>query len=355
VLNNPRKYTDPSGNWLEGDEKMTPEAQAKIIALTNKWDGSMTSPAYQALAKQAAAVRSDPNSWPGNTSNSATTANNNPGPRVEISRQLMESVSRAYPPNVAAILIEIIKLTATINPDGKVYMSAGEWSNALNTAIYVDRLLPKPSSGSVSVNAGMSMSGSRIVSGVMPPNLGDSPTSVTFALGSVKVDLGKGWTARIEQHGSGDGMQRHVHVYSDNKRWAQNEDGSPHDGGSNSSGSPPKKVLEELKKQKGWDWNQKEQDWLGDITINYLDIPGMQIIYPSGREVTVIPINYGFTTFPNNISKSQLIDYYTGPTVIDFNNGKSNSTPYPPIMPPIPNPAPIPIPMPKPIPIPIFP
>ena len=116
----------------------------------------MTSPAYQALAKQAAAVRSDPNSWKTAPPPSSTSSNNNPGPRVEISRQFMESVSRAYPHVPLQILIEEIVKVATLNPDGKVFMNGQEWSNALNSAI--NQSTPKPGTGNSYNNQSLPMS-----------------------------------------------------------------------------------------------------------------------------------------------------------------------------------------------------
>lgn len=99
---------------------------------------------------------------------------------------------------------------------------------------------------------------------------------------AVTIDLGKGWSARIERHGTGEGYQRHLHIYNGKQSWAQNEDGSPHDDGNNSSGPPPKKVLKVLKDKKGWDWNAKENDWINKCDI-FLDIGGIYVItYPDG-------------------------------------------------------------------------
>jgi|LSQX01.1.fsa_nt_gb hypothetical protein len=40
------------------------------------------------------------------------------------------------------------------------------------------------------------------------------------ALGTI-LDLGKGWTGRMERHGSGEGFQKHVHIYKNKEQWAQ--------------------------------------------------------------------------------------------------------------------------------------
>ena len=107
-----------------------------------------------------------------------------------------------------------------------------------------------------------------------------------FALGST-FDLGKGWHGRIERGTSGKDYQRHIHVYKADKMWSQNDDGSPHDDGKNSPGAPPKKVLKNLKDQKGWDWAAKEKEWLNKIVVSNVDFNSTEILYPNGRKVTI--------------------------------------------------------------------
>ena len=136
---------------------MNPEAQAKIIELTNQWDGRMTSAAYKDLAKKAAAVRDDPNSYittpPASTSASGSIIGSSSSSyygssgKIEISQNLMDSIKKAYPPDVYDIMVEIVIRAATVNPDGKKYMTAQEWSNSLNAAINMNETLPKPGSG----------------------------------------------------------------------------------------------------------------------------------------------------------------------------------------------------------------
>ncbi|HBR02434.1 MAG TPA: hypothetical protein DD738_07475 [Ruminiclostridium sp.] len=70
------------------------------------------------------------------------------------------------------------------------------------------------------------------------------------------INLGQGWKVRIDNGFDG----RHAHVYNDREskgKWAQNENGSPHDQGSSSPGEPPGSVKKELKKKTGWDWDKK--------------------------------------------------------------------------------------------------
>jgi len=82
------------------------------------------------------------------------------------------------------------------------------------------------------------------------------------------VDLGRGWSARIER-GVPPQDQRHVHVIDRNgNHWSQNDDGSPHDRGNNSGGNPPRRVLERLKERTGWDWREKQNSWVETITIS---------------------------------------------------------------------------------------
>jgi len=169
------------------------------------------------------------------------------------------------------------------------------------------------------------------------------------ALGST-FDLGRGWEGRIERHGSGRGMQRHVHIINGNREWSQNEDGSPHDGGKNSPGSPPKRVLDKLKGEKGWDWVIKEMNWLTKIEKSYDPAGYVDITYPNGRKVVVYK-NPGFPSFQQyTLTTQELRDYSLGPTFIDL-SGSTTSTHlaphYVPILPTLPvNPAPMPLPAP---------
>jgi RHS repeat-associated protein len=162
-------------------------------------------------------------------------------------------------------------------------------------------------------------------------------------------DLGKGWTGRIERHGSGDGYKKHVHVYNGKQSWSQNEDGSPHDQGGNSPGSPPNSVLKNLNKQKGWDWKTKESDWMNKIEVQYWDSGYTIIVYPNGRSVTVYkPVSYYI--MPYSPSKQNLRDYSYGPTYVDLSGGSTSADPSIPFL-PMPNPAPLPVPAPMPLPV----
>ena len=177
-------------------------------------------------------------------------------------------------------------------------------------------------------------------------------TWLFMALGSV-FDLGKGWTGRIERGTSGKDYQRHVHIYNENKSWSQNEDGSPHDDGNNSPGSPPNSALKNLNKQKGWDWKQKEKDWLNKIEIGYDPTGYTMISYPNGRTVTVYkPGSYWSMHY--SPSKQSLRDYSYGPTYIDLSGGGTGTDTNPSI-PFLPMPNPVPAPVPAPMPIPVLP
>lgn len=170
-----------------------------------------------------------------------------------------------------------------------------------------------------------------------------------FVALAATIDLGKGWTGRIERNNSGDGYQKHVHIYKGKKSWSQNEDGSPHDDGNNSPGSPPNSALKSLNKQKGWDWKQKVNEWLKKIEIGYDPAGYTMISYPNGRTVTVYkqPSFFSMTYSP---STQNLRDYSCGPTYINLSGGSTMANPSIPFV-PMPNPAPIPVPMPAPIPV----
>ena len=73
------------------------------------------------------------------------------------------------------------------------------------------------------------------------------------------VQIGKGWEYMIHQRNDDARTKRHIHIRKNGEEYAQNEDGTPHDG---SKGSPPKWLKKELKKKGIWDWdgNLAKQD-----------------------------------------------------------------------------------------------
>ena len=167
-----------------------------------------------------------------------------------------------------------------------------------------------------------------------------------FAMLATTFDLGKGWTGRIERHGSGDGYQKHVHIYKGKKAWSQNEDGSPHDDNNNSSGSPPSSVTKNLKNKKGWDWEKKEKGWLDKIEIRNVDGMYDYITYPNGRKVTVYHPPGSISISANiPLSNQQLKDYYYGPTYINAGIVPGATVPVAPGSGHIPIPGTVPIPV----------
>ena len=168
-----------------------------------------------------------------------------------------------------------------------------------------------------------------------------------FALGST-FDLGKGWHGRIERGTSGKDYQRHIHVYKADKMWSQNDDGSPHDDGKNSPGAPPKKVLKNLKDQKGWDWAAKEKEWLNKIVVSNVDFNSTEILYPNGRKVTIYQGSNmpTLTYFPD---AAALKKYYFGATYVDLSVPSFSIIPnftFSPMLPNIPLPSLFPMPIP---------
>ena len=168
-----------------------------------------------------------------------------------------------------------------------------------------------------------------------------------FALGST-FDLGKGWHGRIERGTSGKDYRRHIHVYKADKMWSQNDDGSPHDDGKNSPGAPPKKVLKNLKDQKGWDWAAKEKEWLNKIVVSNVDFNSTEILYPNGRKVTIYQGSnmLTLTYFPD---AAALKKYYFGATYVDLSVPSFSIIPnftFSPMLPNIPLPSLFPMPIP---------
>ena len=221
--------------------------------------------------------------------------------------------------------LEYVPLRSTIESLG----GSVTWHNGSRTAeIWLD--------GQLAYASNMDSNGSYISSeGIMfcDANWLFSALAVTF-------DLGKGWTGRIERDASGGNHGRkHVHVYNGKESYAQNEDGSPHDG---SKGSPPNSVKKELKNKKSWDWEAKEDDWIRKIDVRLLDATGVYIItYPNGRQVTYLNVYLSKTFAPN---RQELIEYYTGPTTVNKSSGNTGG-----IYVPLPNPVPAPLPAPVPV------
>ncbi len=132
-----------------------------------------------------------------------------------------------------------------------------------------------------------------------------------FSALAISFDLGNGWTGRIERNLSGGRRDRHVHISKGKVSYAQNEDGSPHDG---SMGSPPNKQKKNLSSQKGWDWDAKEKNWLNKIDIAHTDTGNVIITYPDGKTVTII-LN-GQMLIPVS-NKELLKKCYIGSTIMD--------------------------------------
>ena len=84
-------------------------------------------------------------------------------------------------------------------------------------------------------------------------------------------DLGRGWECRIEQHGTGAGQQRHIHIWNEQKgiQYAQNDDGSPHDKNNNNQGKLPKWLQKVLKSKTGWDYNGNRSSFFEKTRTEY--------------------------------------------------------------------------------------
>ena len=75
-------------------------------------------------------------------------------------------------------------------------------------------------------------------------------------IGGIRIGNNQGtineWRYRIDPPKTSTQTQRHIHIESGNKKYAQNEDGTRHDG---SKGSPPNSVKKILKEKGVWDWD----------------------------------------------------------------------------------------------------
>ena len=86
-----------------------------------------------------------------------------------------------------------------------------------------------------------------------------TPWNITIAHGRIKTDTtNSGWYWRIDTGNTNTKTQDHIVIQKGKFKYAQNIDGSPHDG---STGSPPNSVKKELKNKGIWDWDEKASDW----------------------------------------------------------------------------------------------
>ena len=107
-------------------------------------------------------------------------------------------MARAYPSIPIEILIEEIIKTASLNPDGKVYMNAADWSNALNTAIHKSETLPKPNSGGSYNNQELIMASS--LSRITNVNSNDVKQGMARAIDQNLTDGGLRWLLHLLGH-----------------------------------------------------------------------------------------------------------------------------------------------------------
>ena len=118
-------------------------------------------------------------------------------------------------------------------------------------------------------------------------------TSIIF--GSIKTTSYNGWKIRIDSANTNTNTQKHIHIQGFKKEYAQNIDGSPHDG---SKGSPPNSVKKYLKKQGYWDWdaNQRKYDE-SHIDLNeYYN--SMKTLYDNNGTTVVMPIDPSMNGVP---------------------------------------------------------
>lgn len=136
-----------------------------------------------------------------------------------------------------------------------------------------------------------------------------------FSALAIKFEI-DGLTGIIERDCSGGNYKKHIHLSKGNKSFSQNEDGSPHDG---STGTPSNKIKKKLKESYGWDWDEKEENWINKININCKSITDTDvytIAYPNGRIVT-LTVNTSHDSI-NPITKELLREYYTGETSVSI-------------------------------------
>jgi len=120
----------------------------------------------------------------------------------------------------------------------------------------------------------------------------NSPINKTDSKGTdgANIEIGRGWSYRIDPENTSTGTQRHIHIWKDGKSYAQNEDGSPHDKNNNQGGQLPNWVQKTVLQRSGWDYNGKRNSFYSNTQITYND-SGMKYSYPDN---TVIFQKYSF-------------------------------------------------------------
>ena len=114
-------------------------------------------------------------------------------------------------------------------------------------------------------------------------------------LGSIYYKI-NGWDIRIDQANTNSNTQRHIHFTHGTTKYSQNIDGSPHDG---TKGSPPKKLLKQVKEKGIWDWEANRASWekskkiIGTPGKNLPSIntdPFLKLVYGNGSpNLSVLP------------------------------------------------------------------
>lgn len=64
-----------------------------------------------------------------------------------------------------------------------------------------------------------------------------------------------GYAFRVDKANTSTQTQKHIHITKGKENYSQNIDGTPHDSGNNTGGSPPNSAKKELKKKGVWDWD----------------------------------------------------------------------------------------------------
>jgi hypothetical protein len=317
---------------MPGDENLSREKQAEIAVLTQQWDAANSkgdTTLMNNLHLQAEAIRARQDAVPTPESDGSDSP----------AYQQWQQITAGWPPTPYTILVGEIAKIAPLMPLSAVLKTADAWVIRTRVPAVINSMVEDLPLGA---NA-----------------------SLIIGLGSVKIDIGKGWTARIDSDRSGavNGRQ-HIHIYNGKYSYAQNDDGSPHDG---SSGSPPKKVLKAVNKETGWDWQTKEKSWIDKIDI-IMDASGAyyELKYPDGRKISVVQdytISFPFgSRYPTT---EQMIKYYSeSDDIIDTRITPDTPrvptrTDLKPLVPmiepiPIPVPAPAPLPITLPFPVPVF-
>lgn len=123
--------------------------------------------------------------------------------------------------------------------------------------------------------------------GMSEYNTQNKYTLYSCANNGEEIELKYGWYYKIDSANE-DENKLHIHVYNDEKQYAQSDDGAPFDLENTVNGLPPKWVMKKVKEQSGWDYKQLDTNFfdIKNISIES-SIDGTRYVFPDRKNIYV--------------------------------------------------------------------